>query len=371
HDFAYCKLSEAITDLPVIPIAMGCETQAMKAGKTALEVGLSTSSEGGVLGFKNAAETRFNTLDANKLLSVGAGKGTCAGDSGGPLMAQLNPNDGLPMAAGDWRLFGTLTGSFGPNDVCDPSADVTDVHQAAWLAVPWIERDANVDLSPCHDADGTWNPGPRCRAFPLQPAVGAGTWASGCGPVAVSSWSSTCGTPYDFLPARISITAPAPDADVHDGGDVEVTVEDPQHWLDDANRVRDDSLSLSVDGAPLVSQPARHTPFIFKGVQLPAGTHSLVATFTDTAGQAVSSAPITVTIQGTAQAKELAGGDGMNLRAAGGCQGGGEVSWVLVLGAVATWGLRERRRQARDTRRCRQPRAGACDCTSGHERLRP
>jgi hypothetical protein len=344
HDFAYCKLSEPMTDIPIIPIAMGCETQVLKPGKAAFELGLSTSSENGVLGYKNAAETHLDSLDGNVLHSVGKGKGTCSGDSGGPLMAQLNTSDGLPTAAGDWRLVGTLTGSFGPNDVCDPSANVTDVHQAAWLAVSWIEQDANVDISPCHEADGTWHPGPQCRAFPLQPATGAGTWASGCGPGAVTPWSSTCGAPYDFLPASVSIASPVADADVAVGSDVEVSVEDPQHWLDDANRVREDTLALSVDGSPLVSQPVRHTPFVFESVQLPAGTHTLVATFTDTAGQAVTSAPVTVTVDGS-RAKGLAGGNGMNLRAAGGCHGGGDAAPLLLLAAMATVGLRVARRR--------------------------
>ena len=40
----------------------------------------------------------------------------------------------------------------------------------------WFEDQTGFDLTPCHDADGTWNPGPSCGGFPLTPNVTHGTW---------------------------------------------------------------------------------------------------------------------------------------------------------------------------------------------------
>ena len=60
----------------------------------------------------------------------------------------------------------------------------------------WFETQTGYDLTPCHDANGTWNPGPDCGSFPLAPGVGSGTWANGCSGGAVTGYSSACGAPY-------------------------------------------------------------------------------------------------------------------------------------------------------------------------------
>jgi hypothetical protein len=63
------------------------------------------------------------------------------------------------------------------------------------LGMAWFEQDSGTDLTPCHDANGTWNPGPGCEGFPLQPATGGGAWPS-CNVGAVSGAASTCGDAY-------------------------------------------------------------------------------------------------------------------------------------------------------------------------------
>ncbi len=91
--------------------------------------------------------------------------------------------------------------------------------------MPWIEGGAGFDISPCHDADGTWNPDERCRASPLAPHDGSQTsesWANGP--------SATCGTPFSAEPGETTSTGgaeggtmdtsscgPAPDDDDGEG----------------------------------------------------------------------------------------------------------------------------------------------------------
>jgi MYXO-CTERM domain-containing protein len=77
--------------------------------------------------------------------------------------------------------------------------------------VEWIEGEVGIDITPCHDVDGTWNPGPDCRNFPKEPGTGIGDWQTGCAPGPVGGWSAICGEPYgdpDTTPPTVTITAP-------------------------------------------------------------------------------------------------------------------------------------------------------------------
>ena len=65
--------------------------------------------------------------------------------------------------------------------------------------VAWIEQESGFDVSPCHDPDGTWNPGPDCGGVPVDPQTGSGTWPS-CDPGELSDKENTCGPPYDAGP---------------------------------------------------------------------------------------------------------------------------------------------------------------------------
>jgi hypothetical protein len=62
-----------------------------------------------------------------------------------------------------------------------------------WIG--WIEESSGIDITPCHDADGTWDPGPDCGHFATSLDRTTGTWATGCSaPGAVSAGpSQTCG----------------------------------------------------------------------------------------------------------------------------------------------------------------------------------
>lgn len=91
--------------------------------------------------------------------------------------------------------------------------------------MPWIERGAGFDITPCHDADGTWNPDERCSGFPLAPDDGtqsSESWVNGCATEALSGPGATCGAAFGEEPGRTTSTggdeggsstgAPDPDA---------------------------------------------------------------------------------------------------------------------------------------------------------------
>ena len=53
HDWGFCRLSDAITDLPVTPVVYGCETEIVFVGQTAAVTGFGITEEGGNAGIKN------------------------------------------------------------------------------------------------------------------------------------------------------------------------------------------------------------------------------------------------------------------------------------------------------------------------------
>jgi MYXO-CTERM domain-containing protein len=77
-------------------------------------------------------------------------------------------------------------------------------------AVEWVESASGLDITPCHDPDGTWNPSIDCRFFPKEPRSGHGTWPT-CGEGPVGGFSEICGDPAggpDDAPPIVDITAP-------------------------------------------------------------------------------------------------------------------------------------------------------------------
>ena len=105
--------------------------------------------------------------------------GICPGDSGGPAFVRY-PD-------GSWHVFGiasTLTGNCGG----------IGTHSLAWHAVPWIEAESGIDVTPCHDLDGTWNPTFRCTDFyAAEPGEGFGQYGNWCPGTPRNSSSKTCG----------------------------------------------------------------------------------------------------------------------------------------------------------------------------------
>ncbi len=180
NDFAVCKLAQAVTDVPIVPIAMGCDTDEITAGKAVTMVGFGEANNG-AYGIKRYVNSTIGSISAQHEVFVGGGgKDTCQGDSGGPVFMQI--------ADGSWRVFGIT--SYG--GACGGGGYYSQMHRG----IAWFESTTGVDLTPCHDADGSWNPTADCGEFPLTPGVGSGTWANGCSGGPLSGASDACGDPF-------------------------------------------------------------------------------------------------------------------------------------------------------------------------------
>lgn len=109
HDWAFCRLPFAITDLPVTPVLFGCETQQLSPGMQVAISGFGANNGNSGAGTKRWAMTTLTgVFNATATLGGGGKPSVCPGDSGGPAYVQL--------ADGGWRAFGiasTVTGSCG------------------------------------------------------------------------------------------------------------------------------------------------------------------------------------------------------------------------------------------------------------------
>jgi MYXO-CTERM domain-containing protein len=182
-DFAFCKLRTPVTDVPIIPPLMGCEVDILKPGQKVVVAGFGDNNDNnGGFGTKRWVETTLNRPDTGRGAQVGGmGKAPCFGDSGGPAFVKL--------ADGSWRAFGIDSSGTGA------SCGAGDIMAMIYKAVPWIEQQSGIDITPCHDADGKWNPGPNCHGFSMDPLATGRTWATGCAEPVLSPPAATCGMP--------------------------------------------------------------------------------------------------------------------------------------------------------------------------------
>jgi hypothetical protein len=178
QDFAFCVLAEPVQEIPIVPIMMGCELDQLTAGSDVTMVGFGTA-DNGPYGYKREVTATFHGITGNEEAFIGgSGKDTCQGDSGGPVFKQLDD--------GSWRVFGVT--SYGSG--CGGGG----YYSVMPFGAEWIETQSGIDITPCHDADGAWNPGPDCTEFPLYPGSG-GAWADACGGGDVTGPVATCGDP--------------------------------------------------------------------------------------------------------------------------------------------------------------------------------
>src|SRR5690606_35321759 len=139
-------------------------------------------TNGGGVGINTEVVTTVHGLEAPALGVGGNGTRSCNGDSGGPAYVQLED--------GSWRVFG-ITSRGVTGDCADES-----IYGLIHSHVQWIEDETGLDITPCHDADGTWNPSEGCTEFPLTPGVGESGWPEGCSSLRLSAPSATCGDPF-------------------------------------------------------------------------------------------------------------------------------------------------------------------------------
>jgi hypothetical protein len=179
-DFAVCKLAEPVTDVPIVPPLMGCEADILQPGLDVWLVGFGQTEFGG-FGTKYEVAVQVDHLQNDEVFLGGNGLAPCYGDSGGPayvrLPAELDPEQ-------SWRVFGIT--SWGGE--CGGGGYYSMMH----MGMDWFEQETGIDVTPCHDADGTWNPGPDCGGFPLDPSTGHGSWPA-CGAGTLSGAAATCG----------------------------------------------------------------------------------------------------------------------------------------------------------------------------------
>jgi hypothetical protein len=168
---------------------MGCETDFLQVGSSLTLVGFgrtgaNAASSSGEKRWADVVVRRF--VSGAQSIEVGMSTATsCLGDSGGPLYAKLA--DGTFRAVGAGSLTRLVDGE------CVAPAYYTLLHRF----VSWMETSTGLDLTPCHDADGTWNPGPDCGGFATAADRSNGAWADGCNAGATSGASAACGSSAD------------------------------------------------------------------------------------------------------------------------------------------------------------------------------
>lgn len=296
-DFGYCRLSQPVTDVPIIPPAYGCDVSALAPGREVVIVGFGQSDNGGS-GSKREVTTTLQAISSQAVIG-GGGKDACQGDSGGPVYIKLKSEFG-----GDdtWRAFGITSGG----GQCGQGGVFALMHQA----IPWIEDHSGVDITPCHNVEGDWEPTPACGLIPLDPAAGVGDWSSGCSDGPVSGLSALCGDPFgagdDQEPPTVNIISPT-EGTVYmldePGGTANVGV---AVSADDGEGFGVQDVRLLINGAEFPGNVDPSEPYTWDLV-FPAGGYVIEAIATDYTGN--ESAPVSVAI-GVDQEAPAGGGDG-------------------------------------------------------------
>jgi MYXO-CTERM domain-containing protein len=318
-DFQWCRLVEPQFDVPIVPPLLGCEVEVLQEGTEVTIVGFGVTPEG-LLGVKHAVTTQVNALVPEgapvEAQIGGAGADSCQGDSGGPVFIEL------PDGAG-WRVFGVT--SYGSPD-CMSGGFYSLFH----IGMPWLEATTGRDLSPCHTADGTWDPGPRCGRFPLNPATGIGLVASGCEAGPITGRASTCGDPWD---GEEDTTSPGVDIVEPEGDTVDLDA-DPATgtaMLPVVISAADEDWGLShvelrINGILLPGASSRDVPFSLE-VEVPRGEVLLRAHAFDLAGLTAQSQPVLVRVD----AEEDEDGALPELQGCGCTSTPGGTTWLGVL----------------------------------------
>ena len=264
-DYAYCVLATPMDEVPITPVAFGCEGNELTVGHPVAIAGFG-EDENQDFGVKRWAMTSITGYDTGMVLIGGDGTGAWRGDSGGPVYAQFDDQG--------WRTFGIVSGGPGPGQAV--------YYVTMGNAVPWVEQASGIDITPCHNAQGDWQPTPDCRGYATTPTAAA-SWAEQCGGSdPLSRPSTTCGPPFapEENDPEVRIVAPG-DGTVIDQFPAEITIE--VEAVDDT-AVR--AVRLAIDGEVL--QERTSEPWQFSGT-FPKGTYDLVALAEDVSGNQAES----------------------------------------------------------------------------------
>ena len=194
-DGAICELSAAVEDIPITPIAFGCEIDKYMKKDEPVWI----SGYGNIANMTPTDRKRWAEVYISEVLSghtvIGAvvnGSGTipspCRGDSGGPVF--LRTDDG------SYRVFGTVfQGTTGT-----PCNGVANFQRVDTI-VSAFESATGLDITPCFNGEtGDWDPGEDCGGFYAdEPGLSDGTWDKMCANAKVSPASTQCGDANPIL----------------------------------------------------------------------------------------------------------------------------------------------------------------------------
>lgn len=274
-DWGFCVLEEPITEIPFTPPLFGCELDVIEAGLPVVIAGFGDGGPDGNAGTKRWGNTEIVSTFGSTANIGGDGLSTCSGDSGGSAF--------VAMPDGTWRALSmTSTGLIG-------CKGTTGVHALMHPAIPWIEETSGIDITPCHDLDGTWNPTPNCAGFFAGGADGFGTWDNWCAGTPRSEASESCGAAFDAEPddtaPQVTITAPSNGEELDSGVPVTITID----AVDDGWGTKE--VWVAIDGQ---EQDVRdgYPPYVFANVPFPDGVFEIVAYAEDWAGHVGMSTPV-------------------------------------------------------------------------------
>ena len=166
-------MENPVYDIPIVPAGFGCELDDYVAlGQKVTLCGFGENENGQLDNKKRYGESEITLIDSDHTIKVGPASGdvvACPGDSGGPLLVQI--------ADGSWRTIG-ITSKY--NGTC--GAGGYNRFAPIKGAVEWVEQEFGIDITPCFDADGTWNPTYECTGFwaGLGDNEPYGVWEDGC-----------------------------------------------------------------------------------------------------------------------------------------------------------------------------------------------
>lgn len=268
EDWAFCKLNSAV-NVPITPAMHGCEMDFLEPGVEVALIGFGGAHNGGA-GTKRWALTPLSAISrANNASSVGLGEGDasiCPGDSGGPAMLQFED--------GSWHAFGIASTLA---TTCGSKGD----HSLISGAIPWIEETSGIDVTPCHDTDGNWDPGPDCGDFHMAGGTPYGSYSDGCvGEAPISGASASCGpprgTPVETTPPTVTLVNPVDGTEVEPDSLVAFSID-----ADDGDGWGVTRVTLEIDGSVLDENWDTLPPWGFTGAKFPEGVFTIRAVAED------------------------------------------------------------------------------------------
>jgi V8-like Glu-specific endopeptidase len=287
-DYGFCKLATPVTNIPVTPIAFGCEESILGQGTQITHVGYGVDEDGNSGRKKSVNLTVSNVTQQGEIITGNGNQGICSGDSGGPVMTKLRASLG-----GDdtWRVIGIHSWAqmANPGDCNGTAGSVI-----ASRAIDFIEQESGIDVTPCFSPSGAWDPTWGCQGFPIDPGTGGeGSYNVMCETGPLGGFSEVCGNPLTDYPDEdaptLNVLSPMGNQEFEvDGNDqadlhIEAEASDGDGW-----GIAQVELIIAPEGAEMVTEVITFAPYRWN-TQFPAGAYNLKLIATDNAGNQTDS----------------------------------------------------------------------------------